>query len=56
MKHRIVNTSYGEVLIDMDGDCYIGDNYDQYVGTIDCVDIEHADEKTLVENVKNLFM
>lgn len=33
--HTIYDTAYGEVLVRTNGECYIGDNYDQYVGTID---------------------
>ena len=49
--HRIIDCSYGEVLIDMDGDCYIGDNYDQYIGHIECRNIKGVKEKTLIKKV-----
>lgn len=40
MKHQIVDTSYGEVMVQETGadgyvDCYIGDNYDRYMCTIE---------------------
>lgn len=49
--HRIIDCSYGEVLIDMNGDCYIGDNYDQYIGHIECRNIKGVKEKTLIKKV-----
>lgn len=41
MAHLFVNTSYGEVMVkeifeDEYCEVYIGDNYDQYVGSIPC--------------------
>jgi hypothetical protein len=40
MKHQIVETSYGEVMVKETTekgylDCYIGDNYDSYLCTIE---------------------
>lgn len=40
MKQTIVDTSYGEVMVKETTekgylDCYIGDNYDDYVGTVE---------------------
>lgn len=40
MKQTIIDTSYGEVMVKETTeeeylDCYIGDNFDDYIGTID---------------------
>lgn len=40
MKQTIVDTSFGEVMVKETAekgylDCYIGDNYDDYVGTVE---------------------
>ena len=40
MRHKIIETSYGEVMVketDENGyvDCYIGDNYNHYLCTIE---------------------
>lgn len=60
LKHRIINTSIGDVMlkecVSITGekycDMYIGDNYDDYIGTISCtiddddnVIYEQIDEK-----------
>ena len=34
MMHRIIDTDFGEVMVKENGDCYIGDCYDNYVGSI----------------------
>ena len=48
MKQTIVDTSYGEVKVieGMDGcvDCYNGDNFDEYIGTIEGNVQDDADE------------
>ena len=57
-KHVIIDTSYGEVLVEQgidDGvlECFIGDNYDEYIGDIDgTID---DDETTLIDKVEELL-
>lgn len=53
--HRIIETSYGEVLVDINGDCYIGDNYDDYIGSIHVWSLVHETEKSLVRKVENML-
>ena len=50
--HTIYDTAYGEVLVRTNGECYIGDNYDQYVGTIDpeSDDVDEEIEKLFENN------
>ena len=55
-KHVIVDTSYGEVMLKQkDGfvECYIGDNYDDYIGDIDAY-LEN-DNDYLINLVENLL-
>jgi hypothetical protein len=60
--HRIIDTSFGEVMVkpekdDMGEDClnvYIGDNWDDYVGTIYNCDFD-ADDDELITEIENLF-
>ena len=60
--HRILDTSFGEVMVkpekdDMGDDClnvYIGDNWDDYVGTIYDCDFD-ADDDELITEIENLF-
>lgn len=50
--HRIINTRYGEVMLkqyfETDNktgiDLYIGDNYDQFIGEFDYIDLNSSDE------------
>lgn len=48
-EHHIYDTAYGEVMVKPNGDCFIGDNYDQYVGNVgpwdECDDIDKAIDK-----------
>lgn len=53
--HRIIETSYGEVLVDINGDCYIGDNYDDYIGSIHVWSLVHETEKSLVRKFENMM-
>ncbi len=61
-KHRIIDTSFGECLlkneiVDEDGyhwcDLYIGDNYDDYVGTCDCG--LNDDDEVILEQIDELL-
>ena len=57
--HQIVETCYGEVMLKptcdgMASECYIGDNYDDYVGVID-VSFE-TDDIDLVERLLSEIM
>ena len=60
--HRMIDTSFGEVMVkpekdDMGEDClnaYIGDNWDDYVGTIYNCDFD-ADDDELITEIENLF-
>ena len=57
-KHVILDTSYGDVLVEQgidDGvlECFIGDNYDDYVGDIDGTLYDNEDD--LIEKVEELF-
>lgn len=58
IKHVILNTSYGEVLIKEGSNsnllnCYIGNNYDEYIGSIEgSID---DDETSLINQVKTLL-
>ena len=58
VKHVILDTSYGEVLVKQgidDGvlECYIGNNYDEYIGDIDGT--IYDDETTLIDKVEELL-
>ena len=51
-KHVILNTSYGEVLIKEGSNsnllnCYIGNNYDEYIGSIEGT--IYDDENSLID-------
>lgn len=55
---RIIETSYGEVKLETTNekgylDCYIGDNYDDYVGTIEGT--IGMSEKTLCKRIENIL-
>lgn len=55
MKHQIVDTSYGEVMVQATGedgyvDCYIGDNYDSYLCTIE--GSVYDSEESLAESIE----
>ena len=57
-KHVILDTSYGEVLAKQGIDngvleCFIGHNYDEYVGDIDGTLYDNEDD--LIEKVEELF-
>ena len=60
--HRMLDTSFGEVMVkpekdDMGEDClnvYIGDNWDEYVGTIYGCDFD-ADDDELITEIESLF-
>ena len=61
-KHMFVDTIYGEVMVvesfDVDNqrdlcDVYIGDNYDQYVGSISCTLDDDEDE--IIKEVEDLI-
>lgn len=60
--HRMLDTSFGEVMVipekdDMGDDClnvYIGDNWDEYVGTIYNSDFD-ADDEELITEIEKLF-
>lgn len=56
MEHLFVNTSYGEVMVkDSFEDCevYIGDNYDQYIGSIPCTLDDSED--VIIKEVEELL-
>lgn len=58
MEHLFVNTSYGEVMVkeffeDEYCEVYIGDNYDQYIGSIPCT--LDDDEKIIIKEVEELL-
>ena len=59
MAHLFVNTLYGEVMVkeslDRDNVCdvYIGDNYDQYIGSIPCT--LDDDENVIIKGVEELI-
>lgn len=57
-KHVILNTSYGEVLVKEGNnngllDCYIGNNYDEYIGSIEGSIYE--DEILLINRIEKLL-
>ena len=57
-KHIILNTSYGEVLVKEENNnsllnCYIGNNYDEYIGSIKGT--IYDDENSLIDQVKKLY-
>lgn len=57
-KHVILDTSYGEVLVEQEIDdgvleCYIGNNYDEYIGDIDGTIYDN--ETSLINKVKELL-
>ena len=57
-KHVILNTSYGEVLIKEGSnnsslDCYIGNNYDEYIGSIEGT--IYDDETLLIDRIEKLL-
>lgn len=56
MAHLFVNTLYGEVMVKEYCDyceIYIGDNYDQYVGSIPCT--LDDDEDVIIKEVEELL-
>ena len=59
MAHLFVNTLYGEVMVkESFENCdycevYIGDNYDQYVGSIPCT--LDDDENVIIKEVEELL-
>ena len=60
-QHRIIDTSFGEVCLkpkEENGEkyceMYIGDNYDEYVGNVDC-DINDEDEIILQQIEEKLY-
>lgn len=59
MAHLFVDTSYGEVMVkESFDDCetcevYIGDNYDQYVGSILCTLDDN--ENVIIKEVEELL-
>ncbi len=56
-KHVIVETSYGEVLVKQKFsnilNCYIGNNFDQYIGSIEGSIYE--DETLLIDRIQKLL-
>ena len=57
-KHVIIDTSYGEVLVEqgIDDDvleCFIGDNYNEYIGDIDKTIYDN--ETSLINKVEELL-
>lgn len=59
LKHRIIDTTFGEVMLyggfdyatqEPFCDMYIGDNYDDYVGSISC-SLED-DDNTILEQIE----
>lgn len=57
-KHVILNTSYGEVLVKEGNnngllDCYIGNNYDEYIGSIE--GSIYDDKTSLINQIKKLL-
>ena len=56
-KHIILNTSYGEVLIKQEIsntlDYYIGNNFDQYIGSIE--GSIYDDETLLIDRIEKLL-
>ena len=57
-KHVILDTSYEEVLVEQgidDGvlECYIGNNYDEYIGDIDGTIYDN--ETSLINKVEELL-
>lgn len=48
---RIIDTSYGEVSVDCNGDCYIGDCYDTYIGTIN----HKGNQATLAKRIEKMI-
>lgn len=54
-KHRIIDTTFGEVMIDEKGDCYIGDNYDSYLGTIHHHNVLNASSRTLANKIETML-
>ena len=55
-KRIMLDTCYGEVLIEQASDgvleCFIGDNYDDFIGSIDGT--VYDDEQTLIDKVETL--
>lgn len=48
--HTIVETAYGEVMVKSNGECYIGNNFDDYIGEINPKrNLERQIEKLLGE-------
>ena len=57
-KHVIIDTSYGVVLVEQGIDdwvleCYIGNNYDEYIEDIDGT--IYDDETSLIDKIEELF-
>ena len=57
-KHVILNTSYGEILVKEGSnnsllDCYIGNNYDEYIGSIEGT--IYDDENSLINKIEKLL-
>lgn len=57
MQHRIIETSYGEVMIKEEDDflcsAYIGDNWDEFVGEIPCS--INDDEQHIVYEIERIL-
>lgn len=51
-EHQIFDSAYGEVMVMLNGDVFIGDNFDQYVGNVgrECPDIDEALDKLFNNN------
>lgn len=65
MKHRIIDTTFGEVMLkesisftgEKSCDMYIGDNFDDFIGNISCslyddydIIVEQIEEKLIFNN------
>lgn len=53
-QHTIVATDFGEVLVNEKGECYIGDNFDNYIGIVDANSSTLEDDvNKMIENTNN---
>lgn len=59
LKHRIIETSFGEVMLkesktpmtgEVSCDMYIGDNFDDYIGSVSCS--LNDDDDTILEQIE----
>lgn len=55
MMHRIIDTDFGEVMVYENGDCYIGDCYDNYVGSIYHHDVLNASSRALERKIEAML-